>query len=290
MPDALVPLRSLDTLWIQITGTLCNIRCDHCFISCSPTNDSLGMMSRSEIKGHTDEALSLGTREFYMTGGEPFLHQDIIEIIDDILSAGPLTVLTNATLITSELARELQVVELRHEHELTFRVSLDGPDAPRNDAIRGKGVFERTVRGVASLVRRGFRPIMTMMRSWEEAEDDAVLTLFRKNLSDAGYPDASVKLLPVLHLGAEVNRGRAYLSTEKVTSACISDYDLTNLLCHTSRMVSADGVHACPILVGEPGSLMGRSLEPALGSVALDHQACFTCVVNGAICTNETSC
>ena len=33
-----VELQSLDTLWFQVAGTLCNLACSHCFISCSPTN------------------------------------------------------------------------------------------------------------------------------------------------------------------------------------------------------------------------------------------------------------
>ena len=31
-----VKLNHLDQLWFQITGTLCNLTCHHCFISCSP--------------------------------------------------------------------------------------------------------------------------------------------------------------------------------------------------------------------------------------------------------------
>ena len=32
------PLLALDTLWLQVAGTLCNLQCTHCFISCSPDN------------------------------------------------------------------------------------------------------------------------------------------------------------------------------------------------------------------------------------------------------------
>ena len=31
-----VPLKKLETLWLQVGGTLCNLECSHCFISCSP--------------------------------------------------------------------------------------------------------------------------------------------------------------------------------------------------------------------------------------------------------------
>ena len=40
-----VEASALDNLWFQVSGTLCNIRCSHCFISASPTNRSFGFMT-----------------------------------------------------------------------------------------------------------------------------------------------------------------------------------------------------------------------------------------------------
>ena len=40
----LIPLTDIDELWFQVVGTLCNLKCTHCFISCSPTNDTHGMI------------------------------------------------------------------------------------------------------------------------------------------------------------------------------------------------------------------------------------------------------
>ncbi len=289
MTQATVPLRALETLWIQITGTICNIKCQHCFISCSPTNDHLSMMTREEISQHVSDARELGTTEYYMTGGEPFLHEDIEAIVEDILCAGPLTILTNATLIDCDRAERLLDIQRRQSHDLTFRVSLDGPDALRNDAIRGKGVFARTSAGVGLLAERGFHPIMTMMRSWDESEDESVQATLREHLAAVGYPEARIKLLPILRLGAETTRSRGYSSAESVTASCIANHDLETLLCHTARIVSADGVHVCPILVGEKGSIVGNRLTRLPGAFRLNHSACFTCVVSGTICNNENS-
>jgi hypothetical protein len=49
-----LPLTSLDTLWFQVSGTLCNLRCHHCFISCAPDNDALGLMKFEQVKGYLD--------------------------------------------------------------------------------------------------------------------------------------------------------------------------------------------------------------------------------------------
>src|SRR5581483_2021216 len=46
----LVPLAHLDDLWFQVGGTLCNLECTHCFISCSPHNHSFGFLSLAAVR------------------------------------------------------------------------------------------------------------------------------------------------------------------------------------------------------------------------------------------------
>ena len=99
-----LPLEALDTLWLQVTGTLCNIACKHCFISCGPKNHQHEMMTVQQVRTALDEAARQGTREYYMTGGEPFLHPAIQEIITMTLQQGPLTILTNGILIDDTMA------------------------------------------------------------------------------------------------------------------------------------------------------------------------------------------
>ena len=45
-----VPSRSLDTLWFQVGGTVCNLACTHCFVSCSPTNHTHEMLTLAEVR------------------------------------------------------------------------------------------------------------------------------------------------------------------------------------------------------------------------------------------------
>src|SRR5215470_8163261 len=91
------PLLHLDALWIQIAGTLCNLECTHCFVSSGPGNRRHDLMTRADVADRVAEALPPGVREFYFTGGEPFLHPELLEILADTLESGPCTVLTNGT-------------------------------------------------------------------------------------------------------------------------------------------------------------------------------------------------
>ena len=81
-PAPLVELRDLDTLWFQVGGTVCNLACTHCFVSCSPTNHTHEMMTLAEVTRHVADAAALGVREYYFTGGEPFLNPDMEAILE----------------------------------------------------------------------------------------------------------------------------------------------------------------------------------------------------------------
>ena len=159
MPE--VYLKRLDTLWFQVTGTHCNLQCSHCFISCGPKNNNHCMLKEDVIRHYLKEASVYGVKEFYFTGGEPFLHPDILNILKESLSYGIVTVLTNGTLITSKVAQLLAQISNISKNKLEFRVSLESYLEEENDRIRGKNSFKNAIRGIQALVDAGFYPIIT---------------------------------------------------------------------------------------------------------------------------------
>ncbi len=290
-PDACAPkvaLDKLEVLWIQVTGTLCNIQCSHCFISCGPANRDLEVMTREQIRGYLDEARALGVKEYYYTGGEPFIHREMVEILEETLAQGPATVLTNAMLLTEKIVGRLREAHANSDYELTFRVSLDGFDAQSNDRIRGPGSFEKALAGVACLARAGFTPIITATRTWECGEEERIVGGFTKMLEDVGVDEVRLKILPNLHIGREAKRSRGYRDEERVTEEMMVGYETKNLICASARIATAHGVRVCPILVGADDATMGQTLKESLGPYPLRHRACHTCYVNGAICSNAT--
>ena len=289
-PAPSVPLASLDQLWFQVGGTVCNLRCTHCFISCSPDNHSFWFMTREQVRAALEESAGMGVKEYYFTGGEPFMNHEMVGILDDTLGYGPATVLTNATLLPPRRVEELGRVARGRCHTLELRVSIDGPTAATNDAIRGEGSFERAMEGVGALVAAGFRPIITTMRSWPSEETACVLARFRDALGAVGYAEPRLKVLPPLLIGEEAERSRGYRPDERVTHEMMHGYDLDQLLCTRARLVTASGVYACPILLDYPSARLADTLTEAVGMRAvLREAACHTCYVNGAICSNATT-
>ena len=283
-----IELAHLDHLWFQVGGTLCNLTCHHCFISCSPKNRSFGFLSLDEVRARLEESAALGVKEFYFTGGEPFLNPDLVPILVETLRYGPATVLTNGTVLKDEWLQALAQAEAASIYSLEFRVSIDGFSPETNDPIRGDGTFERALRGLMKLVEFGFLPIITAVRTWPDERDSEVVGDFVRTLRAAGYDRPRLKILPTLRIGAEECRTHGYDVTERVTAEMLADYDQSQLVCHHSRIVTDRGVHVCPILIESPDSILGQNLSDATRPFAIRHGACFTCYQFGAICSNAT--
>src|SRR5271166_4861250 len=160
-PAPEVPLAHLDDLWFQVAGTLCNLTCHHCFISCSPHNHTFGFLDLETVRRTLEESVRLGVKEYYFTGGEPFLNRDMVAILELTLRYGPATVLTNGTVFKDEWLQRLAQAESDSVYSLEFRVSIDGCTAESNDPVRGEGAFDRALQGVRQLLAHGFLPLIT---------------------------------------------------------------------------------------------------------------------------------
>jgi uncharacterized Fe-S cluster-containing radical SAM superfamily protein len=277
-------LKSLDTLWFQVGGTVCNLACTHCFISCSPTNHTHEMLRLAEVQRTLDEAAALGVREYYFTGGEPFLNPDMEAILEATLKVGPANVLTNGLFLEPARCARLKAMAEASDYSLDLRVSLDGYDAATNDPIRGAGTFERILDGVRNLVAAGLNPVITVTEACREAGTDAGKARFFALLQELGIGKPRLKVLPVFQIGAEAERGGAYEGWQRLRDGDVAEGSLDHLQCRSCRMVTDQGVWVCPILVNEPAGKMGETLADSLGAFPLEHPACWTCHVYGVSC------
>jgi molybdenum cofactor biosynthesis enzyme MoaA len=283
-----VPLKNLETLWMQVGGTLCNLECTHCFISCGPKNDTIAMMTLAQVKERLEESKILHVKDYYITGGEVFINPEIFEILSEILRYGPLDVLTNGTQFTIEKAQRLREIQDASAHPLHFRVSMENFEEAANDAIRGKGAYRKAVTGIGHLAQAGFSPILTITRSWEEEQDAEMELQFIEFLRANRVPQPQIKILPGFMLGQLAKNERCYNDEERVTQACFENFDITQLQCATSRMATGEGVYVCPILVDNPKARMGSNIEETLRPFPLSHPACYTCRVTGMTCKSAT--
>src|SRR5437899_10392390 len=72
-----VPFRRLTTLWVQLTGTWCNLECVHCINASGPGVPWLKPLDGESVRRAILAAERLGVKEIDFTGGGPFPHRQI---------------------------------------------------------------------------------------------------------------------------------------------------------------------------------------------------------------------
>ena len=281
-----IELAHLDNLWFQVTGTLCNLACAHCFNSSGPGVRTFGLLTFEQFAQELETAISCGVKEIFFTGGEPFLHPRLLHMLEVSLRYAPTTVLTNATLINDLVTDRLAEIERGSRYSLEVRVSLDSFEERANDALRGPGVFRKVMKAVVLLSQRGILPLVTVVRTWSEGEEPAILPGFVRILQEVGYVRPRIKILPALPLGRELVRAPNAHDEPFVTEEMLRGFDLDLLMCSNSRIVTDRGVWVCPLLIDKPDARLGDRLRDSASTYELRHRACYTCYQFGAICGN----
>src|SRR5579872_4811531 len=148
--DAERPIGS--RLWLY-TNFHCNLRCDYCCVRSSPTapRRELGL---ERVRRIAREAAELGVKEIFVTGGEPFLLEDIGEILVSCAATAPTTVLTNGMLLSGSRAATLRALP---RDRIVLQISLDSATPDRHDLHRGPGTWARTHEGIRRARAQGFR-------------------------------------------------------------------------------------------------------------------------------------
>ncbi|MFC2053134.1 radical SAM protein [Chloroflexota bacterium] len=138
-------------LWIY-TNYDCHLRCSYCVAESNPEAErrAIGIETVQQL---VDEAIELGFCEIFFTGGEPFILNDIYEMLDYSAQRVHTTVLTTGMLLKR---RRLEHLKRISNGNLRFQVSLDGGRAEHHDAYRGAGTWAQTVESIKRLQENNF--------------------------------------------------------------------------------------------------------------------------------------
>lgn len=125
----------------------CNLNCKHCLTAGSRDNKDLTTDELIKIVRQIHKLKVFGVNIF---GGEPLMRPDFFTIIEELSKQRlRLTLITNASLITKDIARKLAEYPT-----LKCLVSLDGSCAKVQDLLRGKGSFTKTIAGIENLIEK----------------------------------------------------------------------------------------------------------------------------------------
>lgn len=130
----------------------CNLSCAHCYISAIHADDPSELTTNAAF-GVVDQLAQYGVPVVLLSGGEPLVRRDLMDIARYAVSHGlRVGVSTNGTLITQEVARQLKEAGVYY-----VGISIDGPQAV-NDKFRGStGAYDRALQGVRCARALGLR-------------------------------------------------------------------------------------------------------------------------------------
>ena len=129
----------------------CNLACRHCYSD--STSRRYEEMSTAEALAFLDDIAAFGSPALLLSGGEPFMRPDLLELMGEARSRGlAVTISSNGTLVTTEGARAVAEAGVRY-----VGISVDGLEAD-HDAFRGRrGAYRRAMAGIAALKAEGVR-------------------------------------------------------------------------------------------------------------------------------------
>jgi MoaA/NifB/PqqE/SkfB family radical SAM enzyme len=180
-------------IWVY-TNYDCNFSCTYCLAQSSPKapRRGIGLETLEQI---VDEAHAMGYAELYFTGGEPMLLPELPEMLAYATARFPTVVLSNASLAHGKRLERLKAV---NNEKLAFQVSLDGATPAPNDAYRGPGTWERTVRGIRNLLEAGIR---VRISTTETPANHADIPATRELVSSLGIPPSDHFIRPLIQRG-----------------------------------------------------------------------------------------
>ena len=233
-------------LWLY-TNFDCNLRCDYCCVRSSPTapRRELGLPCVQRI---TREAAELGVREIFVTGGEPFLLDDISAILTSCAAAAPTTVLTNGMLFTGRRADSLRTLP---RDRIVLQISLDSATPHLHDLHRGPGTWERTRAGIQRARAEGFRVRLAATVSTDDEAEEFRRFLDREQIAEEDRVIRRIALRGVATAGVAITRNDL---VPEVT-------------------ITAEGVYWHPVGAEDEDLLVTREIFPLAESFAAVRRA-----------------
>jgi len=181
--------RPLTGLRISVTER-CNLNCFYCHREgCPSGSHEMGAAEIGEIVGLAKE---FGVRKIKLTGGEPLLRDDIIEVVTAVTARGAkeVSMTTNGTLLAG-VAGELAEAGLDR-----VNVSLDTLDEATYERITGKGLLREVFEGIDAAIDAGLTPVkinMVLLKGVNEGEVERMVAF----ASGRGVILQLIELLPL---------------------------------------------------------------------------------------------
>ena len=228
----------------------CSLRCTYCmpfnFDKWLPTES---LLTANELVNVIDIAVSQGVSEVRLTGGEPLLRPDIVEIVSRINSlekAPELSMTTNGVAL-AKVAKALAEAGLRR-----INISLDTLDWERFKRLTFRDRYDDVIEGIAAARSAGLAPIKINTVLMRGINDDEALPLLKWALSE----NLNLRFIEQMPLDAGDAWTRKNLITaDEIFQQLNSEFELTPVSDRGSSPAEEFYINGGPATVGIIGSV-----------------------------------
>jgi MoaA/NifB/PqqE/SkfB family radical SAM enzyme len=148
----------------------CNLRCKYCIVPETKVEE----MSTETIKDAMSTFKQLGSVAWSITGGEPLLREDIIELLKYAKGCGFSTSLVTSAILTQQIAK------LKRDFLDVVMVSLDG-DNETMEKSRAKGSYDKVINSIEILKKNNLEVYLSsMVDGYSRSVIDHLLTIGKK--------------------------------------------------------------------------------------------------------------
>lgn len=185
--------RNINYLRISVTD-LCNLKCKYCapdgINDAVPKNE---ILKAEEIESIAKSFVELGVDKIRITGGEPLVRKDILDIIERI---GKIEGVKDFAITTNGAMLEQYAYELKKSGINRLNISLDTLSSSKYKDITRGGNLDKVIRGIKKAQEIGFEYIkinVVLAQGFNDDEIEALVNLTRDNYIDVRF----IELMPI---------------------------------------------------------------------------------------------
>jgi len=223
----------------------CNLRCAYCmpndFADWLPGPE---LLSTDELMLVLEIATGLGIDGVRLTGGEPLLRADVVDVVRRIneLPTPPEISLTTNGLKLTTLAQQLRDAGLRR-----VNVSLDTLDRDRFKALTFRDRFDDVLAGIKAAQKAGLAPVKVNSVLMRDVNDDEAPALLRRAL-DEGWRLRFIEQMPLDPSGVWMRS--TMITADDIYTALCEHHTLTPVASRGSAPAEEFYVDGGPATVG----------------------------------------
>lgn len=203
--------REINYLRISVTDR-CNLRCKYCmpeegFSNLIPHDE---ILSFEEILSLTEAAAKIGISKIRLTGGEPLIRRNIVDLISRmsaIEGIKEIGITTNGVLL-AKMAEDLKKAGVTR-----VNISLDTLDPDKYREITRGGDLSKVLEGIEAAKKAGLTPIKINCVALGGFNDDE----FSKFIEMTRDEDIIIRFIELMPIGnADVGEGYGFVSNQQI--------------------------------------------------------------------------